>query len=417
MATLTMPRAARAPAALADVARFRLLAGIPFALGVLLSFLGFAWDVQWHSDVGPDTFFTAPHLVLYSGVALTGLTCLAVVLVTTAWVRRGIAGAAEGTIPVLFGTFRGPVGFVVGGVGAAMFLLYGLTDQWWHSLYGFDVTLISPPHVGLILSLLISMIGCLVAFATEARRAADRGVVPVGAALGVAVAAAILLAFVTPTPIAFFHDEVGPLFGRIDGAGIVVAALYPATLLMVAAILRQPGAATLTALVFTALRLATWHAIPWVTREYAASIDLFLRDNTSGRPVVPGMMPAYLLVAGVAVDLLLLAARRRHWDLRLVVPVAGAVAAFLLRLLEPTLPALMPDPSWWSADGVNEVMATIAAMKYPTLLVTPFIGAVAGRLGWLLGIVVRGQVASAVTASVGAERAGDAGMEERQWVA
>ena len=417
MATAVISGAVQRPVRTASVARFRLVAGIPFKLGVLLSFLGLAWDVQWHSDVGPDTFFTAPHLMLYSGVALTGLTCLAVVLATTRQVRRGSAEAASGTIPVLRGTFRGPAGFVIGGVGAAMFLLYGLTDQWWHSLYGFDVTLISPPHVGLILSILISMIGCLVAFASEARQATDRGRVSIGAALGVAAAASTLVAFVTPTPIAFFTDEVGPLFGRIDGAGVVVAALYPAALLMAAAVLRLPGAATLTALVFTVLRLATWHAVPWVTREYATSIDLFLRDNTSGRPVVPGMMPAYLLVAGVAVDLLLLAARRRHWDLRLVVPVAGAVAAFLLRLLEPTLPALMPDPSWWSAEGVNEVMATIAAMKYPTLLVTPFIGAVAGRLGWLLGIVVRGQVASAVTASVGAERAGDAGMEERQWVA
>ena len=98
-------------------------------------------------------------------------------------------------------------------------------------------------------------------------------------------------------------------------------------------------------------------------------------------------------------------------------PLAGAVAAFLLRLLEPTLPALMPDPTWWSAEGVAAVMATIAAMKYPTLLVMPFIGAAAGWLGWLLGIVVRGQASSAVTATVGTGGPSYPGMEERTWVA
>jgi hypothetical protein len=142
-----------------------------------------------------------------------------------------------------------------------------------------------------------------------------------------------------------------------------------------------------------------------------------LRDNTSGWPVVPGMMPAYLLVAGAAVDLLLLAARRWRWQPRLIIPLAGAVVAFLLRLLEPTLPAIMPDPTWWSAEGVVEVMASIAVMKYPTLLVMPFIGAVAGWLGWLLGIVVRGQATSAVAAMVGGGRPGRAAKEEQTWVA
>lgn len=38
---------------------------------------GLVWDIQWHTDVGPDTFFTAPHLVVYLGMATTGLTSLA----------------------------------------------------------------------------------------------------------------------------------------------------------------------------------------------------------------------------------------------------------------------------------------------------------------------------------------------------
>jgi hypothetical protein len=116
-------------------------------VGVLCSFLGFAWDIQWHVDVGPDTFFTAPHLVLYSGIAVTGLVCLAVTLLTTAAARRGDPAALVGTAAA-FGSYRAPLGYLVGGFGALSFLLYGLLDQWWHSVYGFDVAIVSPPTSG-----------------------------------------------------------------------------------------------------------------------------------------------------------------------------------------------------------------------------------------------------------------------------
>src|SRR2546430_13856858 len=45
-------------------------------LGTLITTLGISWDVQWHKTVGPDTFFTLPHLALYSGSALAGIASL-----------------------------------------------------------------------------------------------------------------------------------------------------------------------------------------------------------------------------------------------------------------------------------------------------------------------------------------------------
>ena len=62
--------------------RARVAAAAGFLAGVLLALTGFAWDVQWHTDVGPDSFFTAPHLVLYGGIAVSGIVCLAMVLLT-----------------------------------------------------------------------------------------------------------------------------------------------------------------------------------------------------------------------------------------------------------------------------------------------------------------------------------------------
>lgn len=368
----------RAPAA-SPAAQARRLAAIPFLVGVFCSFVGFAWDVQWHVDVGPDTFFTLPHLVLYSGIAISGLVSLAVVLATTAAARRGDPEAFAGTTPVLRGAYRAPLGYLVGGFGALSFLLYGLLDQWWHGLYGFDVTLVSPPHVGLILSIFVTMAGALVAFAADDRRAPSRS-----SAILVAAGGAILAAFLTPMLLDAMPWRVGPF----SWPGLVVAVLYPAVLLAVVSVLRRPWAGTLVAASFTVVLAVSWFLVPWITMRYAGAIGLFLRDTTSNEPVAPGMLPTFLLVAGVAVDGLVALARRQGWPVRGGVLLAGALAALVLVGLQPQPPIYGPTAG--DAPEVVAVLAQIAAAtRLPTLLLAPVLGALAGWFGWNLGIVLR----------------------------
>ncbi len=365
--------------------RARVAAAAGFLAGVLLALTGFAWDVQWHTDVGPDSFFTAPHLVLYGGIAVSGIICLAMVLLTTRYARRGLSAAMEGTTEILGGRFRGPSGYIVGGFGALFFLLYGLMDQWWHTLYGFDVTLVSPPHVGLIFSIMVSMAGCLIALAWHVRTA--RGWRAVLASTGCALAAATLVMFITPT-----LTDLLPwaLLGRISWPNTVISALFPAAILLVVSIVRRPWAGVLFGVVFTLLDVALTTIVPAITRDYAASIGLFMRDNARGEAVVPGLAPTYVLAAGAAVDLLLLAARRFGWRPAIAVPVAGAAAALVLRLLEADLPLYQA-----SAARAPEIQAMIAersaAVAPASLVLAPVIGAAAGWFGWLLGIVLRGR--------------------------
>ena len=366
--------------------RVRFGAEAGFLAGVLLSFLGFCWDIQWHTDVGPDTFFTAPHLVLYGGVAIAGLTSLAMVLLTTVYARRGVAAALAGSTPILGGVFHGPLGYITGGFGALFFLLFGLMDQWWHTLYGFDVTLVSPPHVGLILSIMVTMAGCLMALAWHVRTAGAASPQRLLAAAGTAFAAAVLVAFIMPT-LADLLPWV--LFGSISWPNIVVAALYPAAILMVISIVRLPWAGTLFGVLFTALDLLVTAVVPGITRDYAASIGLFLRDTTSGVAIVPGLLPTYVLVAGIAIDLLLAAGRRLGWRMTVAVPVAGALAALVLRVLEPNLPLYQPGPLD-SAEVVARRAEIAAAVATSSLILAPLIGAGAAWFGWLLGIVLSG---------------------------
>ncbi len=39
-------------------------------IGYLLESLGFHWDIAWHVVIGRDSFWSAPHLVAYSSIAL-----------------------------------------------------------------------------------------------------------------------------------------------------------------------------------------------------------------------------------------------------------------------------------------------------------------------------------------------------------
>src|SRR3979411_2356173 len=119
-------------------------------LGTIITTLGISWDVQWHKTVGPDTFFTLPHLALYSGSAIAGIASLVMVLMATSAQRAGhpMPRTVGGTpIRLLGGTFTAPFGYLIAGVGAALFLIYGLLDLWWHSIYRFDAGPDNPSHV------------------------------------------------------------------------------------------------------------------------------------------------------------------------------------------------------------------------------------------------------------------------------
>ena len=79
--------------------------------------LGLAWDIQWHSLIGRDRFWTPPHILIYFGVGGAGLTALVVVLIETLRYRRGVAGVDDSSTVHLFRIFHAPLGFIMKGCG------------------------------------------------------------------------------------------------------------------------------------------------------------------------------------------------------------------------------------------------------------------------------------------------------------
>lgn len=303
--------------------RFRLLAGIPVLLGVFLSLIGLAWDINWHDDVGPDTFFTLPHTFLYGGVAIAGLACLYVVLRSTLSYQRGESIFPESQLTYIWPVFRAPLGFIIAGFGAASFLLFGAYDEIWHRVFGFDVTLISPPHQGLLLSIVISMIGAVSIFAGAKQ---SKGGIT-GKMLGVSAGVAILFSFLPFILVVI--QEIVPYPNSFE---LSIAAMFTLGLLMASSITKRIGTATLVALFMTLIRIIAWYFAPWATRVYADSLGLFIRDYSDGLPGFATALPMYVLAAGVLIDTALLVFKRTNLSPKIAVIVAGGLASLLIVL-------------------------------------------------------------------------------------
>ncbi len=332
--------------------------------GSLLSLVGLTWDIQWHTDVGPDTFFTLPHLFLYAGSAVVGLASLAVVLLTTAARRAGkpVDPRIGGRVVNVFGhTFAAPLGYLFSGIGAATFLLYGLWDQWWHSLYGFDAVIDSPPHIGLLLSITLSLIGTTAVFAAAREHRWGR--------IGTLGTLAVLLTF-GPVLMLGLQQVPDDLADPVSIGSSMLSVLLLAT---AAGFVRRPGGALSLAVSVAVLQAIFWWFSPWASRLYADAVGLPLRDKVSSVAQLPSLIPMTLIVAALVLEGLYLLGRRIGWRAGRMSVVAGGVGAALIALSLPI------QRAWLYADRG----AHVPPVSY--LVVTAVLGAAVGLLGGFAG--------------------------------
>ncbi len=147
------PSAVGRPTAAAAAVPWYIVATVVAATSIVV---GVVWDISWHRTIGRDTFWSPPHLAIYLGGVLGGLSAGYRILRTT------FAGSeAERAASVRIWGFRGPLGAWVSAWGAAAMLTSAPFDDWWHNAYGLDVEILSPPHAVLALG-----IGGIVAGAT-----------------------------------------------------------------------------------------------------------------------------------------------------------------------------------------------------------------------------------------------------------
>ena len=122
-----------------------------------LAGIGVGWDIRWHIVIGRDSFWIAPHVMTYAGVAIAALLSLGVLAAETWAARHGRVPAGALRVAGLVGTR----GFHLAWWGIALTLLAAPIDDLWHRLFGIDVTLWSPPHLLGLAGAQINSIGCL----------------------------------------------------------------------------------------------------------------------------------------------------------------------------------------------------------------------------------------------------------------
>lgn len=128
-----------------------LAASIPWylwcaALAVTSAMIGGRWDVSWHESIGRDTFWTPAHMAIYLCGVLAGVVCGYLILATTFGKSSQVAASSVHVMG-----FTAPLGAFLAAWGGIAMLTSAPFDNWWHSAYGLDVRIISPPHSLLML--------------------------------------------------------------------------------------------------------------------------------------------------------------------------------------------------------------------------------------------------------------------------
>src|SRR5436309_4839435 len=221
------------------VSTWRLVLGLMALLGAIIFLEGTSWDIQWHSYIGRDRTLIPPHLMMLSGVALSGISGLLSVLIESWWGRRNtlIAQYSVG----FAGIFSGPLGAYMVGFTALTAAVAFPLDAYWHTLYGIDVAIWAPFHIMFVASMGIVALGAAYMLGSAAHLAARIGTAGSGtrraATLGVVLALATVLSLFTLLlfdaledknyiNLGFMSINVFPLLSGLLVAFTLVAAAY-----------------------------------------------------------------------------------------------------------------------------------------------------------------------------------------------
>lgn len=139
-----------------------LLLGIPVRIyAVVLASLsivtGLIWDISWHMSIGRDGLFSPPHLMIYFGAVVAGVFAGYDVLKTSFWGQP----ESKARRVRFWGIFYSTLGGLFSIWGALSMLTSAPFDDWWHSTYGLDVTILSPPHTVLALGMMMVQFGAM----------------------------------------------------------------------------------------------------------------------------------------------------------------------------------------------------------------------------------------------------------------
>lgn len=320
----------------------RMTLGFVALLGSIIFVLGTSWDVQWHLLIGRDRTLIPPHLVMLSGVALSGFAGLAAILIETLWARRNPLLVRNSTS--FADAFHGSLGAYVVGFAALNSAIAFPLDAYWHSLYGIDVSIWAPFHVMIIMGMGIVALGAaymLMSATNLAVRAGVQRVVRLGYS-GIILSFAIVMCALT-----FFLIEASNTnhFIHLGFITLSVFMFLPAllvswTFVSVKNALPWRWSATTVVMIYYLFALIVDLYVPRATGLLMITEDLSLRRHNPGVAILTFDWPLLPILAALVVDIVTRFAQNHSWSLKrlMLTEATLAMIGFIpLTLFNPTL--------------------------------------------------------------------------------
>ncbi|HLG78091.1 MAG TPA: hypothetical protein VKX46_16870 [Ktedonobacteraceae bacterium] len=318
-----------------ELLRLRLALGWTILFAALVGLFAVSWDIQWHSAVGRDRTLTAPHLFILGSIVALGIPALIAVLVETRWAKRSSAIAKSGT--PFAGFFSSSMGAYLVGYGALCSAIAFPVDQYWHTLYGIDVSLWAPFHIMALAGLSASCLGVVYIFISSATLATHDGAKGSARAgyIGAIIACAVLLGV--------FSIILEPSLEKSLFLGNLTFSVHPLmlgafgmfTLVIATRVLPWRLAATSVALVYIFFGLVNYVLIPQLMTLLVGIEQQTYLPRAPHVAVLSVTWLYSLIIAAVLLDVVTGIAQRRAWSLRrasratIVIALVGTVLAVL----------------------------------------------------------------------------------------
>lgn len=278
MASITFPARAIPIPTTATVPWYAWLA----AASVSSAVIGTEWDISWHRSIGRDSFLTPAHIAIYMCGILAGVVCSYLIFSTT-FGRNPLSASS-----VHVWGFQGPLGAFVASWGGVVMLTSAPFDDWWHSAYGLDVKILSPPHVMLAIGILTVAAGSLLLLAGQKNRTPGAAIDVLFLYVGALIMTALIVVMMDYTYVTEQHSGI---FYRVQSMFV------PGMFALLARGSGRRWAATTAVAFYTAIQLG----LLWILPLFSATPKL----GPVFHPVthfVPPEFPILLIVPAIVLD-------------------------------------------------------------------------------------------------------------------
>src|SRR5579863_2729979 len=257
-------------------------------VAVISSVIGGAWDISWHESIGRDSFWTTPHILIQLCGIISGICCGYLILATTFQKDSPLRAHS-----ISMWGFRGPMGAFLCAWGGVCMIASAPFDNWWHSAYGLDVKILSPPHVLLALGMMGIRFGTVVMIISEMNRSAGEYRKKLEHLLFFS------FIFLLGMTIGIAQEYTVRPFMHGARFYLVAALIAPVLMAAIASATKHPWAVTITTAIYTATHLAFTWILPLFPAE--PKLGPVYQKITH---LIPPDFPMLFIVPAIVIDLL-----------------------------------------------------------------------------------------------------------------